>query len=144
MTEPIRRTTTLDGAVESPPALVVGTLVTAEGHGSEVFTIEELWTDGESGEPCCYLSSDRVFGEEAALADLTVVMSAEKASARRLPTVQEFADDFNWLGTSWAQGFEIDGKDPAGDGQVRLVGSTAEGLRFTVAVHVLSIEAADS
>src|SRR5206468_2351029 len=95
----------------------VGSLVTIKGHGSEVFEITELWTDEEDGTACAYLDSNLVFGEDAAVADLTLVMTAEKAAARRLPTPEEFAKENDWLNLSWGQDFEINGSDQEGNGR---------------------------
>lgn len=117
-----------------------GTLVHIEGHGSNLFTVDSWFTDEEDGLEYCFADSEYSMGDSFPLEDLKLVMSAEKASERKIPTADEIVRSLDILGSSWDGGFDINETDTSGPGELCAYGETDEGLKFSFVVKVINVE----
>ena len=124
----------------------VGDIVRHKSNGRE-FTLSDLndraltpeysdeyWADGWSE-----WGSEEVDRPE----DIELVMSAEKAAARKLPTSDEIAGGLNLLGDGW--GGKVDVNETEKDGAtVFCYGTTDDGLRVTFRVTVTHVYESDN
>lgn len=121
-----------------------GRWVTTEPFTIESINVDGRW-DGEDADETWAEGHLAPYGSVEVWHpdEIELVMSAEAASKRPLPTLSDLMDHISSKAMSWGQGFDINGADTDATASLLFYGKTDEGLDFTFNVTVSKAERFD-
>lgn len=119
-----------------------GSLVRVKGQGSTLYEVDSWFQDEDDQRWYVYADSqygsDDFYGE-----DLELVMTAEQASSRRIPTPREILKGLDILGSSWGDQFDLNESNIEDDNTLEVYGKTNDGLRFAFNIKVYNVTPSD-